>query len=319
MRRLQEISGAIERAVDRMRSGSRKLAIARTVIAVAQLTTLLFSQWNSFFIPSGGVGFGPDCTGIAKIGAYCLLWPMGGVGLPSAVMIVGLLVVLSGYFPRYTGMLHAWLTLSFSAAIKLPDGGESVAQIVVLLLAIVLLADPRINHWHREDTRKSVFAPVSWGAWHTIRLQLVWIYLNAAITKTAVPEWQDGSAIYYFTLDPMFGTAGPLGGLFDWLATQPITVLGMTWGAIVIEMSIAILLLGPSKYRSGAFWLSALLHTMFIVMIGLWSFALIMIAAVMIATGPSVRTRQLFPLLIWRKFDSQRSEQSTELELKRVS
>ena len=147
MSRSHAVSDALERAVDWMPSGSRKVAIARSIIAFAQLTTLMFSRWESFFVPSAGVEFGPDCTGVARIGIYCLFWPHGGVEVPSVVMIVGLLVVLSGYFPRYTGLLHAWLTLSFSAAITLPDGGESVAQIVVLLLAVEVAVARHPHVW----------------------------------------------------------------------------------------------------------------------------------------------------------------------------
>ena len=108
-----------------------------------------------------------------------------------------------------------------------------------------------------------------------------------------MPEWQDGTAIYYLTMDPMFGTAGPFAVFFNWFAYQPVGVLAMTWGAIIIEMTIAILLIGPAKYRFGAFWLSLILHGLFIVMIGLWSFALVVIAAVLVATGPSVSLKRI--------------------------
>jgi antimicrobial peptide system SdpB family protein len=288
-----KLASAVEAAIDRMPSGSRKIALARTVIAVAQLTTLLFSKWDSFFVPITGMEFGPDCGGIGRIGLYCLLWPFGGSPLPTVAMILGLLVVLSGYFPRYTGILHAWLTISFAAATNLPDGGESVAQIVVLILAVILLADSRRNHWQAESLAPTYARPIAWGASHVLRLQLAWIYFNAAVSKTAVPEWQDGTAIYYITMDPMFGTAGPFAAVFDWIAYQSWGALAMAWGAILIEMTIAILLIGPAKYRFGAFWLAVVLHGLFIVMIGLWSFALVMIAAVLAATGPSVNLRQL--------------------------
>lgn len=288
-----EVLATVDASISRTPSGSRKIAVARTVIALAQLTTLIFSVWDSFFVPIGDGGFAPDCDGVSQVGAYCLLWSINGSYLPTFIMIIGLLIVLSGFLPRASGLLHVWLTISFSSSINLPDGGESVAQIVVLLLAFVSLSDSRWNHWQESVFVPGVAAPLSWAAAHVIRFQLAWIYFNAAVTKTAVPEWQDGTAVYYMTMDPMFGTAGPLGWFFDWIAYSSFGALGMAWGAIVIEMSIAILLIGPAKFRVFAFWLAILMHVLFIVMIGLWSFSLIMIASVLVATGPSVSLQKL--------------------------
>lgn len=153
-----------------------------------------------------------------------------GLVFPSVVMIVGLVIVLSGFFPRYTGILHAWVTLSMSPAISLPDGGEAVSQIVVVILAVVLLSDGRLNHWHATTSSGSPLLPVTWAASHLLRFQLIWVYLNAAISKTSVPEWKDGTAVYFITLDPMFGTSGPFGPIFDWLVNIPVFSLLMTWG-----------------------------------------------------------------------------------------
>ncbi|WP_448072688.1 sporulation-delaying protein SdpB family protein [Georgenia yuyongxinii] len=282
-----------EYSIDRTLTGSRKIALARTLIATAQLTVLLFTDWASLFVPTGDDGFGPSCDGIAQIGAYCLLYDSVGIELPSLLVIASLLFVLSGFLPRISGLVHLWATISFSGSIRLPDGGESVAQIVVLLLAIVLLSDGRLNHWQQDTYAQSRTLPVSWAAAQILRFQLAWVYMNAAVTKTAVPEWQEGGAVYYTMLDPMFGTAGPLAPAFDWVATSPLGALAMAWGAIVVEMSIALLLLGPKEFRFVGFWLSVLLHGSFIAMIGLWSFALVMVGAVLAATGPTLRLSDL--------------------------
>jgi len=292
---LHRASLAIERAIDRTPAGSRRVALARTLIAAAQLSVLLATRWDALFVATGAADAGPECEGVSEVGAYCLLRGTGSTDPATIVIIVGLMVVLSGYLPRYMGLVHVWLTISLSSSITLPDGGESVAQIVVLLLAVVTLADPRTNHWQPDRWTRSALVPVAWATGHIIRLQLVWIYVNAAVTKTAVTEWKDGTAIYYLTMDPMFGTAGPLAGLFDAVAYTPVGALAMSWGAIVIEVSIALLLLGPARHRPLAFWGSVLLHGLFIVMIGLWSFALVMIGAVLAAGGPTLLLRRLLP------------------------
>lgn len=280
-------------SIDATLAGSRKIAVARTLIAAAQLSVLTFTDWDALFVPTAGSDFGPTCNSAGNLGAYCLMFDRTGVAPPSILLIIGLLFVLSGFFPRYAGLVHAWITISLSPAVKLPDGGESVAQIIVVLLAIVTLPDSRLNHWQRDVMISSWWIPFAWAASHLLRLQVVWVYLNAAIMKTAVPEWQDGTAVYFISLDPMFGTSGPFGPIFDWMVSIPVLSLMMIWGAIITEMSIALLLLGPERYRRIAVWLTVLLHCLFIAMIGLWSFAFVMIGAVLAATGPTATLRDM--------------------------
>lgn len=285
----------IERSLACMPSGSRKIAVARSLIALAQLSVLLLTEWDALFVSSSDKDFGPSCDGVARIGAYCMMYSWGGLTVPTLVVIASLLLVLSGYFPRYTGLLHAWVTLSFAPAISFADGGESISQVLVLLLALVLLSDGRKNHWMPDEVGGSKLLPLSWVAAHLIRFQIAWLYLNSAIEKTAVPEWRDGSAVYFITLDPMFGTAPPFGPLFDFAVDIPFLSLMMTWGTIAVEMSIAFFLVGPRRSRRFGVWLSVCLHILIIAMIGLWSFAFIMIGAVIAASGPTVVLKELRP------------------------
>lgn len=73
----------------------------------------------------------------------------------------------------------------------------------------------------------------------------------------------------------------------------PVLSLAMMWGTIATEVAIAYFLV--SSVRTGRFgvWLSVCLHVLIIAMIGLWSFAIIMIGAVIAATGPKVLLRDL--------------------------
>ncbi|MDO4252909.1 MULTISPECIES: sporulation-delaying protein SdpB family protein [Bacillati] len=291
---LDKLLKYVDNSISSMPTGSRKIALGRSLIAASQISLLIFTDWKSLFVPVDKNPYGPKCEGISNIGAYCLLFDYTGIEFPSILLIIGLIFVLTGFYPRYAGFLHLWITLSISSSIKLPDGGEAVAQIVVAFLAIISLSDRRLNHWNKDSFENSFFQPASWAASHVLRIQLVWIYINASIAKTAVPEWKDGTAVYYISLDPMFGTSGPFAFLFDWMAGVPVISLGMTWGAIVIELLIAYFLLGTSKNRPFSFWLALFLHVSFIFMIGLWSFAIIMIGSVLVATGPNVYIRDIF-------------------------
>lgn len=81
-----------------------------------------------------------------------------------------------------------------------------------------------------------------------------------------------------------FGALNVLVPVIHWIASVPIFEFALTWGTVVIELSIACLLLfGKLTGRVIAVVLSALLHVGIILVSGLWSFAFTMVGA-MIAT-----------------------------------
>lgn len=268
-------------------SGTRVTAVVRTIIASAQIITIVTTSADARFAVLGdGSGGEPKCDALGRISAYCL-----APGLPIVIvdilLCLLLVAVIIGYFPKVLGVVHYWVTLSISASIVLPDGGEAAAQVAMLFLLFISLSDSRRNHWHRESFEPSFFMPVAVASWWGIRGQAIWIYLHSSMAKTSVDEWIEGSAVYYVVRGPFFGTSGPLEGFFLWATEIPAVALAMAWGAIIMEFTLAIwLLLAPRGTRHWAWYVSILLHVGFIVMIGLWSFALVMIALVLAACGP---------------------------------
>lgn len=71
------------------------------------------------------------------------------------------------------------------------------------------------------------------------------------------------------------------------LTEIPIVVALMTWGGIVIELLIGVLILGPHRWRERALGLDILLHSFIIATMGLWSFGLIMIGTAVVASAPN--------------------------------
>lgn len=269
-------------------SGTRVTAVVRTIIASAQLLTIVITSADARFAVLGdGSGGEPSCDALGRISAYCLVpgVPIVAVDLLLCALLIAVIV---GYFPRVLGLVHYWVTLSISASIVLPDGGEAAAQVAMLFLLFISLSDSRKNHWHRDSFEPSIFMPITLASWWGIRGQAIWIYLHSSMAKTSVDEWIEGSAVYYVVRGPFFGTSGPLEHLFLWATEMPIVALAMAWGAIILEFALAIwLLLAPRGTRHWAWYASLFLHAGFIVMIGLWSFALVMIAIVLAACGPA--------------------------------
>jgi len=137
---------------------------ARSILALATALTLFFNRTSTLFRPVVGIEDVPLCAGIRSAGAFCVA---GSAHLDAArwLALVGLLVIASGWRPRVTGVLHAWIAFSFQANAMAIEGGDQVSAILTLLLVPVTLLDDRKWHWlprtnvapsDREDMRRLV-------------------------------------------------------------------------------------------------------------------------------------------------------------------
>lgn len=278
----------------------------RTAIALGQLSILLFASSTSLMVPVLGRPDAPYCDGVKTISLYC----MGDVPHHTWrwVFIAILLIVASGISPRLTAVPHAWVSFSLNQSIALPDGGESVAQVITLLLIPVCLVDDRKWHWVQpERTYPPIARGVSAATSLMIRLQMAAIYLNSGIAKLATPAWLDGSAEYYIVRDKNFGTSGIVDPVMRWLTSYPLGSASITWGTILLECVLAVLILGTSRMRLLALIAGAGLHLAIILTIGLWSFSAIMIGGLLIVAG-SGNTSAIGVVSRWRRrYDQARS------------
>ena len=186
---------------------------SRSLLVLSTLLSLSFTSVEVLFLPMPGVADAPFCTGPAgSIGLFCLL--RENLTLAKGVAIAILLVVFSGWRPRMTGLLHWWVCYSFVNSSLMVDGGDHVNLVLSFLLVPMTLADHRKWHWSLVLADQSPRAEecirrlVARSAHAVIRLQVAVIYLHAAFAKCAVPEWRDGTAIYYWLSDPQYGVAG---------------------------------------------------------------------------------------------------------------
>jgi len=226
-----------------------------------------------------------------KISLFCLGDPHEFAATRCWIAVVGLLIVASGFRPRYLSLLHLWIVFSVSTSITLPDGGDSIALIVVLLITPMCLADPRRWQWTPPGRRMSGSGRmVAYLGFWSLRLQIAYLYADSAIAKMGVDDWQNGSAFYYFIRDKMFGSAGPFAPLWMWLSDQSVTTLMITWGAIAVELVIALFTLLGARWRLAAFWLGLGLHTLIFLSMGLFSFSLVMVAAGALAASPETNS-----------------------------
>jgi antimicrobial peptide system SdpB family protein len=278
---------------------SQWFAIGRTVLALATASELLFTRPVALFT-TVGLGTGPLCTAQPAVSMFCLGNPHEFIEARRWLAIAGLLLVASGYRPRYLSIAHLWIVFSVTTSVTLPDGGDSIALIVVLLITPMCLADPRRWQWTPPGARMSrIGRAVAYLSFWALRLQVAYLYADSAIAKMGVEDWQNGSAFYYFVRDRMFGSAGPLTPIWMWFSDQALTTLAVTWGAIAMELAIALFTLLGTRWRMAAFWICLTLHTLIFLSMGLFSFSLVMIAVAALIATPGVavanRSQQRLP------------------------
>ncbi|MCZ7421244.1 MULTISPECIES: sporulation-delaying protein SdpB family protein [unclassified Micromonospora] len=270
------------------------LGLARTLLATATAATLVFTDADALFTPLLSRGPGPHCTGLSDIGAFCLAGPEHA-NLVRWACVAVLLVVASGWRPRFTALPHWWIAFSVSTSVSIPDGGEQVNQVLTLLLVPVLLADPRQWHWQPAPPADRVVRPGGRGVvlvatavvlLFAIRLQVAGIYFQASVAKLSKPEWADGTVMYYWLNHHSFGAPGWLQPVTDALVTRPVPVALLTWTPLVIEFALAVSLLLRPAVRWWLLPFGVLLHVGIAVLMGLWSFSLAMLAAQVLLLVP---------------------------------
>jgi antimicrobial peptide system SdpB family protein len=257
----------------------------RATLALAQLITLVTTPYDALMQTLVGSGAGPICDGLRRASTYCI-----GRSLPeelvTTVMVLILVCVAVGLLPTAMAILHAWVAFSIAASISLPDGGDQVAAVCALLLISVSVADRRPWALASPRVAASWRRQVALAGSMVMRVQIATIYFNAAIAKLFAPDWVNGTAEYYVLRDPFFGASGPLAPVLEAATTNAAVTVAVTWGAVLTELAIGVLILCGPRSRSLAMALCVALHGSIIITMGLWSFGLIMIGSVGIAAMP---------------------------------
>jgi antimicrobial peptide system SdpB family protein len=114
-------------------------------------------------------------------------------------------------------------------------------------------------------------------------LQLSGIYFESGLAKLAVTDWVNGSALFYITRDPMFGSVGIVGDFLHWFTCAPAGTALLTWGTIIAEVAFGVLFLAPAPIKKYGLVGAVVLHLGIGLVMGLWSFALAMIGTAVVA------------------------------------
>jgi antimicrobial peptide system SdpB family protein len=251
-------------------SWSNSIGMARAILALGTLLTLLLNPTDILFEPS----VLNEKTNLLR--TYSLFFLLKKSLVTAKLLSCAvLLLVVWGIYPRITGLLHWYVAYSFFVACNSVDGGDHITSVLSLLLVPITLTDNRRSHWAAPtqafNTTRSFFARTFFVL---IQLQVCVIYLHAFAGKLEAKEWVNGTATFYWLTHEYFGVNElfrPL--LYKALANTYIVTL-FTWGILVIEFALAagVLLDVQSKKRKRLLLLGISLHFGIFMVHGLASF-----------------------------------------------
>jgi antimicrobial peptide system SdpB family protein len=122
-----------------------------------------------------------------------------------------------------------------------------------------------------------------------LRCQIVIIYLDASLSKLEFHGWRSGIAVPVLLNNPQFGLPPGIRQTVEgWLGPAWIGA-AVTWAVIAIEITIAVTMLFGVRVRRVGLALAVCLHSAIVIVMGLFSFGLIMISLVMVVCDGQVQ------------------------------
>lgn len=267
------------------------IGAARTLLALGTLLTLAVNSSATLFIPVGNGQSTPVCRGIARHDLFCVADPHTEIARWGAAAI--LLVVLTGWRPRWTALPHAYVAFSVQNSVTVTDGGDQVTLVLTVLLLPLLLCDGRRNHWHAREPGRGTDGEAARAARFAglavlllVKIQMAGIYFNSGVAKLGVREWADGTAMYYWLNDPTYGAPPWQHWFFDPFVEHGVTVALFSWGVIIGEVTLAAGLLLPRRVQRYLLVCAIAFHAGIALVMGLISFGFAMSAGCVLYLWP---------------------------------
>ncbi|WP_245952893.1 sporulation-delaying protein SdpB family protein [Pedobacter cryoconitis] len=210
------------------------------------------------------------------------------IGRWMAIFFLGIIII--GWRPRYSSFFHFWITTSFMFYTTTPDGGDQVSGVLSLFFFPIGLFDNRKWHWSKsiisKSTKKFYSKSFCFSLILIIKVQIAIIYLNAATAKFNVFEWVNGTALWYWLKDPIFGSNYWFSFIVLPLLKSPIIISLITWGSVILELFLFMALVMSKQNKQRMLVLGILFHLAIGVIQGLGSFFFAMASALIIYLKP---------------------------------
>lgn len=256
--------------VDSYKYWTNTLGVARAFLALCTLVNIVFNY--NVFLKS-------------KIDNFNIFYYLeGDIGKIFSILI--LLTVISGYFPRYTCIPHWWVAFSYFRGSFLVEGGDQLAAILTFLLIPIMLGDTRINHYtiNEQKPKKYIFKAMAFYSYLLILIQVSFLYLQASVSKLSGEEWSNGTAVYYWLNDSLFGIEKHYFNKITFLFSNNKIMFLLNFMPLLIEFFLFLLIfvMDKKKVVKIGFILGIFLHLSFSLSFGLISFGFSMTGALIL-------------------------------------
>lgn len=251
----RHVASALDSLLFRRRS-AWSLALMRVIFGCTLLawTLTLMLDASDFFSPDGIAG--PDVA--STVGwRYFDLNSSGAAWIALATLVVAALAIIVGFRPTWFLLLAFVLLVAVQRRNPLIlNSGDLVLRNFALLLALCpTSAALSVDRWmqHGRSSLRTAAQVAPWGL-RLIQLQVVVIYFFAFWSKYG-PTWRQGTAVSTaLRLDDLRRIAPP-----SFMIDNIAVVAALTWGALAIELGLA-LLLWSRRLRPVLIVLALLLH-----------------------------------------------------------
>lgn len=248
------------------------LGITRTLLALSLLLTLLLNPTEILF----NEDYMQKNKGFEVINLYNLFDLQYGI----IISVVILILVIIGFLPQITSILHLWVINSFINHSIVIDGGDMINNNITLLLIPICLFDRRLNHWYRSKNHFNSMNFFKYISFLLIKIQLAYLYFQSATSKFSVAEWMDGSALHYWFNNNMHGMNPAISGIVNFLMSNSFILTILTWSVLILEIFLFISIFTRRiPQLKTAFIVGIFFHFGIILIFGLVSFFLSMAAA----------------------------------------
>lgn len=271
---------------------SSRLGLIRSLLALSHLLTLLLNSTEDLFpyfiwknIKENPLHF------VQKLDIFFLGTNYSSVQIFHWIGIIILILVIIGYLPQITCILHAWVAYSIFYGAVITEGGDQISSIITILLIPICFFDKRLNHWFdnkvffKYNTNRYV-EYFFYCSFCVIQFQVAFVYLHAAIGKCVLPYWYNGSILYYWCNDPLLGATEPILSFINFIFRSGLITFLVTWSVLILEFFLGAALLMNDYQKRLLFKAGIVFHLLIFLIHGLASFGLAMTVCLFLLLEP---------------------------------
>lgn len=276
-----QIIYSIKTKIDSLTNGkywTNFLGLGRSSLALGLLLTLLFNSHETLFSFGLQNEMNPTFNQFNFLSIYNII---GDFYIAKLISIFVLIIVITGIYPRFTCILHWWVTYSFFITSFAVDGGDQINNILTFLLIPICITDNRKNHWKNEKLKNGEISKIiAFYGYLLIEIQVAFLYFQAVVGKFGVNEWLNGTAVYYWFTNVNFGMNSTLYPFIIPILKNPFGVLLITWSVLLLEFFLfTSVFIKNQKIKKLAWVTGILFHLGIIIIHGLVSFFFSMLGA----------------------------------------